>query len=243
MEIFSAGGSAAVYGIITGPYNAGYGGYFSNTDTGNWDAWGVFGFSTGTGYFGGVGGECDNVNCTGVDGTSTNGIGVQGYSGSATGVLGGTGGGDFSMGVYGTNPGTQTVYGVYGSVTGAANTGYAGSFSNTSTSGWSLYAGTAPSYFAGKVGIGTASPATNLDVNGTIRFAYGGESCSASTVGGLYYSSTTHLMYGCLTAPTWTQIATAAGSPAAGSNTQVQFNSGGNLGGSSKLTWSGTTSP
>ena len=69
----------------------------------------------------------------------------------------------------------------------------------------------------GNVGIATASPQTRLDVNGTIRFAYGGESCSASTVGGLYYSSATHLMYGCLTAPTWTQIATAAGSPAAGS--------------------------
>jgi Chaperone of endosialidase len=59
---------------------------------------------------------------------------------------------------------------------------------------------------SGDVGIGTWTPVTALDVNGTIRFGYGGEPCDSSHVGGLYYSSATQLMYGCLTPPVWTAM-------------------------------------
>ena len=173
-----------------------------------------------------------------VFGTSSNASGVNGIALGNKACAGDCGtwndgnGGNYSMAIglgnpAGTNPqvkGTSSLGIFMGDQSGVAVT-----------------ANNVMSIMGGKVGISTTSPQTKLDVNGTIRFAYGGELCSASTVGGLYYSSATHLMYGCLTAPTWTQIATAAGSPAAGSSTQVQFNSGGNLGGSSNLTWSGTT--
>jgi hypothetical protein len=64
------------------------------------------------------------------------------------------------------NSETGAAYGVYSTVSGSGNTGYAGYFTNTSTAGWAIYAGTAPSYFAGNVGIGSATPAAALDVSG-----------------------------------------------------------------------------
>ena len=90
-----------------------------------------------------------------------------------------------------------------------------------------------------------------LDVNGTIRFGYGGETCDAAHVGAMYYSSATHLLYGCLTAGAWTAISTGStAGAAAGSDRQVQFNSGGALAGSANLVFTsagrlgiGTASP
>ncbi len=67
------------------------------------------------------------------------------------------------------------------------------------------------------------------------RLANGGEACAAGTLGGIKYQS--NQLYGCLTAGSWTQIATAGSSAAGGANTQVQFNNGGVLGGSASMTW------
>jgi hypothetical protein len=62
----------------------------------------------------------------------------------------------------------------------AANTGFAGYFTNSSASGWALYAaGTSPNYFAGNVGIGSTSPNTNLDVSGFMEWS--GQSRVSST--------------------------------------------------------------
>ncbi len=92
----------------------------------------------------------------------------------------------------------------------------------------------------GKIGIGTTAPATLLDSQGTLRIAYGGETCSASTEGSIYYDSAADRFYACQTSGSWTQIATAASTSAAGSNAQVQFNSGGSLGANSVFVWDNT---
>jgi trimeric autotransporter adhesin len=85
---------------------------------------------------------------------------------------------------------------------------------------------------AGYVGIGTTTPATMLDVAGTVRVADGGETCSATVKGGIRYTSVNSLQY--CNASTWQTISTSGGaSAAAGANTQVQFNSGGALLGAS----------
>ena len=60
------------------------------------------------------------------------------------------------------NSETGTTYGVSSSLTGAANTGYAGYFNNSGL-GYAL-AATGTSYFAGSVGIGTATPDTTLNI-------------------------------------------------------------------------------
>jgi hypothetical protein len=96
-----------------------------------------------------------------------------------------------AYGVWGGTDSTAAGVGVYGVERGTANTGYGGYFSNTSTSGWSLYAGTAPSYFAGSVGIGTTSPQAALDVNGAARVGSTAASCAAGNAGAVQYTSGT----------------------------------------------------
>jgi len=113
------------------------------------------------------------------------------------------------------------------------------------------FTGVGKYYFNGSIGVGQKAPATKLDVNGTLKIAYGNEACGAATYGGVYYSSATHLLYACLNGASWTQIGTAGAVTAAGANTQVQFNSGGSLGASSSFVWDktnkrlgiGTTAP
>ena len=166
-----------VHGTMTAHGNTGY---FINTDTSTSQNVGVYGrtLSNNAGSAG-VYGESDVAGTQGA-GTSTNGAGVYG-SGGAYGVYAQTAGG----------------IAVYGTITGAANTGYAGYFSNTSTAGWSIYAGTAPSYFAGNVGIGTTSPEAPLETGkgdnstgsgnlGQIAFAY-------STGGFRHFIQTRHI--------------------------------------------------
>ncbi len=84
------------------------------------------------------------------------------------------------------------------------------------------------------VGIGTAGPATILDVNGTIRVADGGEACAAGVAGGIRYNGG-NLQYCNGTA--WTSLASAASASAAGADGQVQFNSGGIFGASANFYW------
>lgn len=63
------------------------------------------------------------------------------------------------------NATTSNGYGLKSTVTGASNSGYAGFFNNTATTGWSIYSpGAAPSYFGGALGAGTSTPAYALDV-------------------------------------------------------------------------------
>jgi hypothetical protein len=87
-----------------------------------------------------------------------------------------------------------------------------------------------------RFGIGTASPAAMLDVNGTIRVANGNEACSSTVAGGIRYTSVNTLQY--CNSSAWKTVSTAGGSlTAAGANTQVQFNSGGVLGASANFNW------
>lgn len=84
-----------------------------------------------------------------------------------------------------------------------------------------------------RTGIGVAAPATKLDVNGTLKIAYGGETCAATTEGAIHYNSTDDNYYVCPTnGGGWQRVLTAGGTggvTAAGANTQIQYNSGGLL--------------
>ena len=82
------------------------------------------------------------------------------------------------------------------------------------------------------VGAGAVNPVTRLDVDGTLKIAYGGESCDAAREGAIHFSSDNNF-YVCQSAGNWQRIITAGGGggglPAAGSDRQIQFNSGSEL--------------
>jgi hypothetical protein len=173
----------------------------------------------------------------------------------AMGVYGGdAGGAGLTVGVWGLSSSTGTGRGVmgeqngagnngvgiYGSNNGASNTGYGGYFSNSSATGWNLYAaGTSPSYINASLGIGTTIPKAALDVNGAIKLADGGKSCSAanSLTGAIRYNSSTNKVQSC-NGTTWADVGSGVTVTPAGSNGYIQFNSSGTaLGGDSKLFW------
>lgn len=89
---------------------------------------------------------------------STAGSGVQGYSSAATGT---------SIGVVGIATSSNGV-GVYARSNGASG-GVAMNSYATSASGYSVYAEGGRNYFQGNVGVGTATPAAKLHVDGTVR--------------------------------------------------------------------------
>lgn len=184
----STGTGYGVYASITGHNNTGYAGYFINTDTGSTNpnyggaGWALSNTNTTAGLSSGVFGECDGANCVGLQAQSNNGSAIFANSNNGTGVnaeselttdyanaiigqaFGATG---ITLGVQGSSYSTGAGIGIQGNEKGTANTGYGGYFSNTATTGWALYAGTAPSYFAGSVGTGTTTPTSLLTIGGT----------------------------------------------------------------------------
>ena len=92
----------------------------------------------------------------------------------------------------------------------------------------------------GTFGIGRAVPATQLDVDGTMRMAYDGEACDATREGGIQYNSSTDTFYVCRTAGAGWQALAAGSATAAGGDRQIQFNSGGLLDANAGLVFSST---
>jgi len=78
-----------------------------------------------------------------------------------------------------------------------------------------------------------STPQTALEVLGTVMVSDGGETCSSTVKGGIRYTSTNVLQY--CNSSAWQTISAGGSTAAAGANTQVQFNSGGNLGGSANF--------
>jgi hypothetical protein len=99
---------------------------------------------------------------------------------------------------FGTTPTITNAHGLHSSITrsggGVTTNGYGLYVGNIqATNRWSIYASdsTAPSYFAGNVGIGTTTPATALDLNGawSVR-GMAAPAVSVATQGRIYFDST-----------------------------------------------------
>jgi hypothetical protein len=98
-----------------------------------------------------------------------------------------------SYGIKVTSATTGSGYGIYSAMTATGNSGYAGYFANTSTTntGYALYAtntgagyalaATGTSYFNGNVGIGTTSPAGQLEVESSQTYAVYAATASTTT--------------------------------------------------------------
>jgi len=99
---------------------------------------------------------------------------------------------------------------------------------------------------------GTTLTANTLNLTNALTTSYGGTGLTSFTAGDLpYYSTGTalsklaigtsgYILQSNGSAPTWVAASSVVGG-AGGSNTQVQFNNSGVLGGSANLTWNGTT--
>ncbi|AEP10664.1 tail fiber domain-containing protein [Micavibrio aeruginosavorus] len=98
--------------------------------------------------------------------------------------------------------------------------------------------------FGGKMVIDSTIPATNLvadtelEIDGTLKIGSGGEACDASREGSIQYLAASDTFQVCATAGSWTAL--GGGGSAAGSDREIQFNSGGLFGASASLTFDGT---
>jgi len=61
------------------------------------------------------------------------------------------------------------------------------------------------------VGIGTTTPQTRLDVNGTAKIAYGGEVCDAAREGAIHFDSAQDKFFVCPAAGSWIEVSTGGG--------------------------------
>lgn len=184
-QIVSGGGSPALTGSFTYDTMAGLGGYFSTAS--------ILAGSAG------VYAEALAANTAapipGVHGSSasTGGLGVEGLATASTGL---TYGGYFQsassggMGVYGSATATSGAsYGVYGK--NQSPSGFGGWFQNNNSSGKALAAADSSGIEAftvlatGKVGVRTAAPNRELEVNGGVRLntATAKPSCDATVRG------------------------------------------------------------
>ncbi|MCB1782924.1 MAG: hypothetical protein KDI13_02920, partial [Alphaproteobacteria bacterium] len=97
--------------------------------------------------------------------------------------------------------------------------------------------------FGGKMVIDPADPATNLiadtalEVDGTIKMAYGGEACDASREGAIHYDSAADAFYVCATAGSWDVLSTGGSTPPGAPDRGVQFNSGGSFAADANFTY------
>ncbi|HIF26225.1 MAG TPA: hypothetical protein EYQ41_08705, partial [Micavibrio sp.] len=86
----------------------------------------------------------------------------------------------------------------------------------------------------GRLGLGVTTPQTRMDVDGTLKIAFGNEACDAAREGALHFNSSDNNFYVCQTNGNgWQRVITAGGGggglPAAGADRQIQFNSGNEL--------------
>jgi hypothetical protein len=166
----AAGTGYGIYGIASGTGNYNYGGFFTvsgatftnqavHGETSTNNGIGIYGLNSSTG-------SGTQIGVSGVKSNSTpSGIGY-GVSGSASGTANQNMGGNF------TAAGALFNYGVMGVAT-SANANYGGYFS--ASGGTNNYALIVPSG-GGSVGIGTATPFTDLHVRGTVNVFYNGTS-------------------------------------------------------------------
>jgi hypothetical protein len=85
------------------------------------------------------------------------------------------------------------------------------------------------------LGIGTAAPQSMLHVyGGEVQIGSSGASCASNNAGALRYASST--LYYC-NGSAWTPSNTGATASAAGSDTQIQFNQGGNFSADGNFNW------
>jgi trimeric autotransporter adhesin len=183
----STGAGYGVYGTITGHGNTGYAGYFVNTDTSSNTNYGVFGTIQST--------SGNSVAVFGSDlATTGNGSGVEGNTNST---------GSGSAGVYGHNATAAAAgAGVYGIMSGAANTGYAGYFTNTDTGADANYGVYVNNSSLGGYGIytaltgqnntGVAGYFVNGDTSSNANYGIVATTLSAGSSYGVYGSITGH---------------------------------------------------
>jgi hypothetical protein len=81
----------------------------------------------------------------------------------------------------------------------------------------------------GEVGIGTATPATLLDVVGAVKVDYDATTCDSTIQGAIRYDSGGNALSFC-DSSTWQTIANTGSTVAAGADREIQFNSGSSMG-------------